>query len=238
MMQFSIGDKVVHPIHGSGLITGVEHQELVEGFKHYYVLTLADKGLTVFVPMRKVDKLGVRPATLRAELARILDILNSKPQTLSEDHRERQRRIPEKLTSGSLIQVAEVVRDLTWHEGLDRLTRADSRLLRQGRDLLAAEMALVTDTAVEDAHEVIDAALARGMGTDAHQEVPGQMRAASNQPADAERGQQGLLDSLRHQATEALRLRANWHHAHAAPGFPPPDRSCSALCGRGVGRDR
>jgi CarD family transcriptional regulator len=168
-MQFSIGDKVVHPIHGSGLVTGVEHQELVEGFKHYYILTVVDKGLTVFVPMRKVDELGLRPATSRAELAHILDILDGKPQGLPADHKERQGRIQEKLTSGSLIQVTEVVRNLTWRKRLDRLTRADSRLLGQGRDLLAAEMALVTDTAVEDANEVIDAALARGMERDADQ---------------------------------------------------------------------
>lgn len=169
MMQFAIGDKVVHPIHGSGLITGVEHQELVEGFEHYYVLRVADKGLKVFVPMRKAEELGVRPATPRAELAHILDTLEGQPQALPEDHRERQARLQQRLTSGSLMQVAEVVRNLTWQEKLGRLTRADSRLLGQGRDLLAAEVALVTDTAVDDAHEVINAALSRSMVQDAHQ---------------------------------------------------------------------
>jgi CarD family transcriptional regulator len=209
MMQFSIGDKVVHPIHGSGLVTGVEHQELVEGFEHYYVVEIAGRGLTVFVPMCKADELGVRPATSRAGLDRILRILYDKPQRLPEDHKTRQSRVQEKLTSGSLIQVAEVVRNLTWQERLERLTRADSRLLGQGRDLLAAEMALVTDSAVDDAHEVIDAALARGMTKDCHQEAGGWMSALPGEPTGAGTEQQGLMDSLRRHATEALSLRAN-----------------------------
>jgi CarD family transcriptional regulator len=209
MMQFSIGDKVVHPIHGSGLITGMKHQELVEGFEHYYVLEMAEKELTVFVPMRNVDELGVRPATSRAELAHILDILYDKPQRLPEDHKTRQSRIRDRLTSGSLNQVAEAVRDLTWHERLDHLTGADSRLLDRGRELLAGEMALVTDTEVDDANGVPDAVLTDAMLQETHQEAPGQMAVTSNQPTDATREQRGLLDSLRHHMTEALRLRPN-----------------------------
>jgi CarD family transcriptional regulator len=209
MMQFSIGDKVVHPIHGSGLVTAVEHQELVEGFEHYYVVEIAGKGLTVFVPMRKVDELGVRPASSHAELDHILRMLNGKPHGLPEDHKRRQSRIQEKLISGSLVQVTEVVRDLAWHKQLDHLTRADSRLLDQGRDLLASEMALVTDSAVDDVHQVIDAALARGMAEDSHQESDAQMSALPGEPTGAGTEQQGLMDSLRRHATEALRRRAN-----------------------------
>lgn len=208
-MQFSIGDKVVHPMHGAGRITGVEHQELVEGFRHYYVVEIAGKGLTVFVPMRKADALGIRPAMCPAELTRVLDTLGSTPQELPGDHRQRQKGILEKLKTGCPIQVAEAVRDLTWHKQRDHLTRADSQLLNRGRDLLAAEMALVADTAVDDANGVIDAALGGAMVQETHQEAPGQDTVASDEPTDAGREQQGLLDSLRRYATEALRLRAN-----------------------------
>jgi CarD family transcriptional regulator len=209
MMQFSIGDKVVHPIHGSGLITDVKHQELVEGFKHYYVLEIAGRGLTVFMPMRKVDELGVRPAASRAELARMLQILDGRPQRLPDDHKERRGRIQGKLASGRLIQVAEVVRNLTWRGRLDRLTMSDSHMLGQGRDLLATEMALVADTAVDDAKEVIDAALERGMAKDLHGEAGERMPAPPGDPTGAGPEQQGLLDSLRGYTIEALKLRAN-----------------------------
>jgi CarD family transcriptional regulator len=209
MTRFSIGDKVVHPIHGPGLITGVKHQELVEGFEHYYVLEIADRGLTVFVPMRKVHDLRVRPAASRTELTHILDVLNSKPQRLLENHRERQGRIQERLMSGSLVQVAEVVRDLAWRERCDHLTRADSRLLDHGRDCLAAEIALVTDTAVDDAQEAIDAALARGVTDYAHEEGRGQTSAASGQTADATGQKWDLPSTIRHHTIDALRLRLN-----------------------------
>ena len=209
MVQFSIGDKVVHPIHGSGLITGVEHQELVEGFEHYYVLEIAGKGLTVFVPMRNAGELGVRSATSRAGLVRVLDVLRAEPTDLAEDHKTRQSRAQEKLTSGSLIQVAEVVRDLTWHERLDHLTMADSRLLDQGRDLLASEMALVTDNAVEHARQIIDAALAPSTPEDSDQEADALTHTVSDAPLDAEAKQEGLMDALKRHTTEALGLRAN-----------------------------
>lgn len=208
-MQFSIGDKVVHPMHGAGRITGVEHQELVEGFRHYYVLEIAGKGLTVFVPIRKADALGIRPAMSPTELTPVLDTLRSTPDQLPEDHKQRQNGVLEKLKTACPIQVAEAVRDLTSHKRLDHLTRADSQLLSRGRELLAAEVALATDTEVEDANGVIDAALADATVQETDQHPLGQDAVTPDEPPDAAGEQQGLLDSLRHYATEALRLRAN-----------------------------
>ena len=159
-MQFTIGDEVVHPAHGAGRITGVEHQELVAGFKHYYVVKILHKELTVFVPMRKAEELGMRSIMGQTELTRVLDTLSSTPRELPDNHRERQERIREKLRPAYPIAVAEAVRDLTQHQELKNLTTADSRLLNQGRQLLAVELALVTGTSVAEANETIDVALA------------------------------------------------------------------------------
>jgi CarD family transcriptional regulator len=165
-MQLSIGDKVIYPRHGAGQITGVKHQELVEGFEHYYVIEIFDKRLIIHVPMRKMDELGVRPVMPRAELSRVLDTLGSGPRQLPEDIGERQERIREKLKMGGPIQVAEAVRDLAWRERLARLSKTDSDLLSRGRELLAAEMALVTDTEVTDAEQMIDTALTVAMASE------------------------------------------------------------------------
>lgn len=208
-MHFSVGDKVVHPVHGSGRVTAVQHQELVEGFEHYYVLEIIGKGLTVFVPMRKAEELGVRPPKSYSELDHVLSVLKDESEELPDDHKVRQGCIQEKLSSGSLIQVAEVVRDLTVRREEDHLTRADRRLLDQGREIMATEMALVADSRVEDAHQVIDLELARALEIRSCREADERLSTSPGEPPVAGAGQPGLMDSLRRHATGALGLSAN-----------------------------
>jgi CarD family transcriptional regulator len=158
-MEFSVGDKVVHPRYGCGQISGLERLDLVEGFERYYVIEIPDQGLTVHIPMSKIEKVGLRPIMSRAKLARVLDTLRGRPRPLSEDYKERQARIREKLKTGGPLRIAEMLRDLTWYERRAHLTEADSALLARGREFLAAEIALVTDTEVTDAKRAIDTAL-------------------------------------------------------------------------------
>jgi CarD family transcriptional regulator len=174
-MHFSVGDTVVHPMHGAGRIAEIQHKELVEGFEHYYVVEISGQVLTVFVPVRKADELGIRPAMSGSELALTLDTLGDSPQRLPEEHQDRQDRILEKLKTGDPIQIAETVRDLTQRRQMDHLTQADSRLLDRGRRLLAAEMALVSGTTVTDAGGAIDAALTGSVRREAGQERPGRI---------------------------------------------------------------
>ncbi len=164
-MQFSIDDKVMHPQYGPGQIVGVEHRELVEGFEHYYVIELlADN--TLYVPIRKMDELGVRRVMSQAKFARVLDTLRSAPRRLSKDFRERQQRIREKVATARPIKVAEAVRDLTGRRQRGHLTKVDRDLLKRARELLAAEMAMATGTDILHAHRTMDTAL---MGRKVHE---------------------------------------------------------------------
>ena len=205
-MEFSVGDKVMYPSRGAGRIIDVEHQELVDGFEHYYVIEIPNGRLTVSVPMRKMDDLGVRPVMSRAKLARVLDLLSSMPRRLSGDFKERQKRIQEKLRTGRAIQVAEVVRDLAWRERLAYLTKRDTDLLTQGREFLAAEIAMATDTEVTDVNETIDATLVVAMENELHTEEYEQQVIAPEPSRDVPRKQQGLLDSFKRYAARALGL--------------------------------
>ncbi len=158
-MHFAVGDKVVHPRYGAGQITGEEHRELVDGFEHYCVIKLVDTGATAYIPMRKMDELGVRPVMSRAEFARVLETLRGVPRLLAKDFKIRHERIREKLATCHPIQIAETVRDLTWRKQDAYLTKIDEDLLRQGRALLAGEIAVATDIKSFDAQDAIDATL-------------------------------------------------------------------------------
>jgi len=155
-MQFTVGDKVVHPSYGPGRIASVERRELMDGAKRYYVIDIPGQGLTVYIPARKVDEVGVRPAMPPSRLPQVLSMLRSEPRQLPENYKERQEQIYAKLKTGRVMQLARVVRDLTWHRERAHLTKKDSACLKQGQELLAAEMALVSGDSVSDASKLIE----------------------------------------------------------------------------------
>jgi CarD family transcriptional regulator len=158
-MRYSIGDKVVHPHHGPGWIAGIERREILDGTKRYYVIEIPGPGLTLHMPVGKADEGGMRPAMAQSRFPRVLDLLRGRPQLLPEDYRQRQEQICARLKTGRVLQLARVVRDLTWHRKRAHLTKTDSDYLKQGRDLLAAEMALVSGNTISDAAKLIEATM-------------------------------------------------------------------------------
>jgi CarD family transcriptional regulator len=157
--QLSVGDRVVHPIHGVGEIIEINHQELVEGFEHYCVIRIPGQRLTLHIPVNIIDKAGIRALMPQAELARVLDTLRGLPSPLPEEFVKRQDQIRKKLETGHPIRVAEAVRDLTWHEHQAYLTKADIDLLNWARELLTDEIAAVTSTDISSARQEIRTAL-------------------------------------------------------------------------------
>jgi CarD family transcriptional regulator len=164
-MKFSVGDKVVHPHHGPGSIAGIESKDLMDGPKQYYVIDVPGQGLTVHVPMGTATEAGLRPAMSQSRFLRVLGMLRGRPHWLPEDYRERQEQVCAQLKTRRVMQLARVVRDLTWHRERARLTKTDSGLLKQGLDLLAAEMALVSGDAVSDASRLIESTMAAAMAS-------------------------------------------------------------------------
>jgi CarD family transcriptional regulator len=139
---------------------GTEQQELVDGFEDYFVIEIQSQRLTLRVPRRMMSELGVRRAMSKRKLPRIWEALRSTPQALPADFKERQEQIREQLRTGDPIAIAEAVRDLSWREHEAYLTKADTKLLAQGRELLADEVALVLDRESSHAEERIDKSLA------------------------------------------------------------------------------
>ena len=156
-MPFSVGDKVVHPHHGPGWIAGIERRDLLDGTKRYYVVEILGQGLTVHMPVGTAEEMGMRLAMSESRFPRVLSMLRGRPHRLPEDYRERQDRIHAQLRTRRVMELVRVVRDLTWHRKRAHLTKLDSDYLKQGRDLLAAEMALVSGEAIPAASKLIEA---------------------------------------------------------------------------------
>jgi CarD family transcriptional regulator len=159
-MAFKVGDKVVHPHYGAGQITGIVVQELADGVEPCYMIKIPEQGLTLYVPVETAKELGLRPVMSKTHLRRVLRTLRDEASPLPEDFKERQEQIGEALKTGETIQIAEAVRDLTWHKHHVRVTKRDQDLLDRGRDMLASEMALASDTDISDVSATLDEALA------------------------------------------------------------------------------
>jgi CarD family transcriptional regulator len=162
-MQFSVGDKVVHPHHGPGWIAGIERRELLDGAKRYYVIEIPGPGLTVHLPVDRASEMGMRMAMSQVRFPRVLSMLRGKPRLLPTDWKAREQQIDAQIKSRQVMQLARVVRNLSWHRHRAYLTRTDYALLRQGRDLLAAEMALVSGDDLSATNQLIEATVAAAM---------------------------------------------------------------------------
>ena len=154
-MEFAVSDRIVHPHHGTGQITGVEHIDLIEGYEQYYVIEMTRNRLILRVPIRKTSELGIRPVMSKIKLDGVLENLRDEPNKLPGDYKLRQAHVREALKSGRVIQIAEAVRDLIWHKKSGRLTRVDFELLDRGREVLAGEMALVIGRETAEADQLI-----------------------------------------------------------------------------------
>jgi len=164
-LDFEIGQNIVHPSHGPGTIVDIEENELVKGYSKFYVIEFARNRLTVRVPLSRVREIGVREVMSPARYGRVLETLRALPEHLQGDFKSRRHRINELLRSGSPRQIATAVRDLTWRKFEKHLTQADTEQLSKGREMLAVEVAMVTDENLQTAKQTISEAIAEAIAS-------------------------------------------------------------------------
>jgi CarD family transcriptional regulator len=160
--MFSIGDTVIHPHHGAGVVTEIKEISFFgnEARRYYSIKLLSEPGTVVMVPVRDADKVGLRPPMSTPELSRMWHRLRAEPESLPTDHTERYRVVREKLHDGDVLQVAEVVRDLSWKDQqVRKLTSEGKRLYDKGMRLLASEVAAIQGGDLDDAQARISETL-------------------------------------------------------------------------------
>ena len=157
--MYTVGDKVVHPGYGLGVIRDIDRREMIGEPKRYYVIDMQDGGATLMTPVAKADEVGLRLAISKASVKKLFQSLGESPHTLSEDFKERQAEIEEQLKTGDIYVTAQALRDLTWHGQEHNLTKRDAELLQRAEDLIASELALVEGIDVKVVIEQLQATL-------------------------------------------------------------------------------
>jgi CarD family transcriptional regulator len=142
-MEFKVGENAVHPHHGVGEVTAVETKEIAGYKKTFYILRIVDSGMKVMVPTDAADRVGLRGIISKKEADKVIGVLREATVVAaSQPWNRRHREYVEMLKSGSLFEVAKVLRDLTRLKTDKDLSFGERRLLDQARSLLVTELAL------------------------------------------------------------------------------------------------
>ena len=159
-MDFKVGDVVVYPHHGAAVIADIETRMMGGEELEYLVLNINQSDLVVRVPTTKVELVGVRDVVGEEGLQKVFGVLRETDVEEAGNWSRRYKANQERLASGDVNKVAEVVRDL-WRRDQDRgLSAGEKRMLTKARSILVAELALAKEVDDERAEVLLDEILA------------------------------------------------------------------------------
>jgi CarD family transcriptional regulator len=156
MTTYKAGDRVVYPHHGAATIEKTEMVELNGEQKEYFVLRTAHDELTVRVPIDKVDEVGMRPPISLDDVEDLFTLLSKKDVREPANWSRRFKNHQEKLKSGDVYQVAEVVRNLALREKAKGLSAGEKNMYTKARKVLVSELSFALDVTEEQAMDQVE----------------------------------------------------------------------------------
>lgn len=143
--MFKIGDKVVYPMHGAGIIEAIEEKEVLGKKRQYYIMRMPIGNMKVMVPLDSVQQIGLRQVVGLEDIETVMGILKEQDSDMSTNWNRRYRANLEKIKSGNIFEVAEVVRNLLHRDKEKGLSTGERKMLENARQILISEMVLAQD---------------------------------------------------------------------------------------------
>ncbi|NLJ26221.1 MAG: CarD family transcriptional regulator [Firmicutes bacterium] len=147
--MFNIGDKVVYPMHGAGVIEAIEEKEVLGQKQKYYIMKLPIGEMKVMVPMDNVEEVGLREIIDKDGVPKVIDVLKGKKSKMSSNWNRRYRANMEKIRTGDIFEVAEVVRNLAIRDAEKGLSTGEKKMLDNAKQILISELVLAQDSTEE-----------------------------------------------------------------------------------------
>ncbi|MDX1659209.1 MAG: CarD family transcriptional regulator [Nitriliruptorales bacterium] len=158
-MAYTVGDTVVYPHHGAAVIEKTEQRDLSGESREYFVLRLSYGDLTVMVPSDSCEQVGIRNVISKREVQEVLSVLREPEPNPNGNWSRRFKANYEKLRSGDIFQVAEVVRNLATREKGRGLSAGEKRMLTKAKQILLSELAVAIGKDEEQADALIEEVL-------------------------------------------------------------------------------
>ncbi len=157
--MFNVGDRVVYPMHGAGVIEAIEEKDVGGTTEKYYVIKLFMGEMKIMVPVSNVEMVGVREVIGKEEVTKVLDILKSESSAMSSNWNRRYRANMEKIKSGSIYEVAEVVRNLSLRDREKGLSTGERKMLENARQILLSELVLAQNVTEDQVEAMVEGCL-------------------------------------------------------------------------------
>lgn len=158
--MFDIGDRVVYPMHGAGVIEAIEEREVLGESHQYYVMNIPVGNMKVYIPLRNVNQLGIRGVISSEEVPRVLEILENESTLPALAWNRRYRANMDRIKSGDIYSVAEVVRSLSQRDREKGLSTGEKKMYDNAYQILVSELILAEGVKADEMSERIKGLLA------------------------------------------------------------------------------
>lgn len=153
--MFNVGDKIVYPMHGAGTIDAIEEKDILGEKQAYYIIKMPGE-VKVMVPTAKAEEIGVRNIISKENAGKVFEILEENETEMSNNWNKRYRDNMEKMKSGDIYEVADVVRNLAFKQKEKGLSTGEKKMLNNAKQILVSELVLAEHASQEEVETLID----------------------------------------------------------------------------------
>ena len=153
--MFNVGDKIVYPMHGAGTIDSIEEKDILGEKQSYYILKMPSN-VKVMIPTAKAEEVGVRNIIDKQSAEKVFTVLSQDETEMEKNWNKRYRDNMDKMKSGDIYEVADVVRNLSFKQKEKGLSTGEKKMLNNAKQILVSELALVEQSNQEDVEEQVE----------------------------------------------------------------------------------
>jgi CarD family transcriptional regulator len=153
--MFNVGDKIVYPMHGAGTIDAIEQKDILGEKQDYYIIKMPGE-VKVMVPISKATEIGVRNVIDKQEAGKVLQVLEADETEMSGNWNKRYKENMDKMKTGSIYEVADVVRNLSYKQKEKGLSTGEKKMLNNAKQILVSELVLAEHATADEVENLID----------------------------------------------------------------------------------
>jgi len=153
--MFNVGDKIVYPMHGAGTIDAIEQKDILGEKQNYYIIKMPGE-VKVMVPIAKAEEVGVRNVINKAEAGKVLEVLEANETEMSNNWNKRYKENMEKMKSGNVYEIADVVRNLSYKQKEKGLSTGEKKMLINAKQILVSELVLAEHASENEVEDLIE----------------------------------------------------------------------------------
>ncbi|OPJ54931.1 CarD family transcriptional regulator [Alkalithermobacter paradoxus] len=154
--MFSIGDKIIYPMYGAGIIESIEEKQVLGERKKYYIINMIISQIEISIPIDNICKLGIRYIIDENQVDEIISILKHENIDIEEKWNKRYRDNMDKIKTGDIYEIAIVVRDLIAQDRKKGLSAGEKKMLSEAKDMISSELSLVLDKDTQEIKNLIE----------------------------------------------------------------------------------